>query len=46
MRIKAVHPGLKLKLKPTQVLAVGFAVLILVGGISLSLPVASKTGKV
>ena len=32
------------KLKPTQILAFGFAFLILVGGILLNLPAASKNG--
>ncbi|MDD4570229.1 MAG: potassium transporter TrkG, partial [Tepidanaerobacteraceae bacterium] len=43
--MKTIHAGLKLKLKPTQILAVGFAALILVGGTLLSLPIASKNGQ-
>jgi len=42
--IKLLHVGL-IKLKPTQILAVGFAFLILMGGILLSLPAASKNGE-
>ncbi|NLC62751.1 MAG: Trk family potassium uptake protein, partial [Thermoanaerobacterales bacterium] len=32
-------------LKPTQILASGFALLIFIGAILLSLPVASKSGQ-
>ncbi len=43
VKIKLLHMGSK-KLKPTQILAFGFAFLILVGGILLNLPAASKNG--
>ncbi len=39
-----LHVGLR-KLKPTQILAFGFAFLILVGGVVLNLPLASKSGQ-
>ena len=44
VKIKVIHVGLK-KLKPTQILASGFAFLIFVGGVLLSLPTASKSGQ-
>jgi trk system potassium uptake protein TrkH len=43
--IKLLYPLLKLKLKPTQILAFGFAALIIVGGMLLNLPFASKDGQ-
>ncbi|NLL99103.1 MAG: Trk family potassium uptake protein [Tepidanaerobacter sp.] len=39
-----LHEGLK-RLKPTQILAVGFASLIIVGAFLLSLPAAAKSGE-
>ena len=39
-----MHEGLK-RLKPTQILAVGFASLIIVGAFLLSLPAAAKSGE-
>lgn len=37
--------GLRLKLRPAQILVLGFATVILVGAVLLSLPVASKSGE-
>lgn len=42
VKIKLLSVGLKIKLKPTQILAFGFALLILLGALFLSLPVASR----
>ncbi|HHY71468.1 MAG TPA: Trk family potassium uptake protein [Thermoanaerobacterales bacterium] len=44
VKIKLLHTGAK-NLKPTQILAFGFAFLILAGGVFLSLPAASKSGQ-
>lgn len=44
VKIKLLHSELK-KLKPTQILAFGFALLIFAGGVLLTLPAASKSGQ-
>jgi trk system potassium uptake protein TrkH len=45
VKIKLISVGLRLNLKSTQILAFGFASLILIGAILLTLPAASRDGQ-
>jgi trk system potassium uptake protein TrkH len=45
VRIKFTSIGIKPNFKPTQILAFGFAMLILIGAVLLNLPIASRDGQ-
>jgi len=45
LEIKRTLPMKKVNLQPTQILAIGFAVLIIIGSLLLMLPIASKDGQ-
>lgn len=45
VKIKLFLLGLRINFKPTQILAFGFAALILTGAVLLALPVASRSGQ-
>lgn len=43
--MKLMNHPLQLKMKPPQILVLGFAVIILLGGLLLSLPIANRSGQ-
>ncbi len=45
VKIEMKRNRIFVKLQPTQVLVIGFAALILIGGLLLNLPVASQNGE-
>lgn len=45
VKIRVFLLGTRIKFKPTQILAFGFAALILIGSLLLSLPLASRNGQ-